>query len=344
MLLNKEIHEQPTVISGLLETHQDLIAEITTRIKEKNPAFVSIAARGTSDNAARYAKYLFPYMTGLPVMLATPSLHTSYDQPPNLGNALVIGVSQSGQAEDVRKVLENAREQGALTIAITNYDDSPMAQTAEYHLALLAGEEKSLAATKTYTAQQTVLAMLITALADKEEYTNSLFTLPSLAQQTLDSAKNIEAWAQRYRYMTNLITIGRGFNYCNAFEVALKIKEMAYISSEGYSEADFRHGPIAMIDSGIPVLMIAPKGILSDKLIDLAQKLNERGAETLAITNDDELAKHVKFTMSIPKETPEWLSPIISIMPGQIFAMHQALVRGFSTDVSRGLNKVTITE
>lgn len=343
MYLQQEINEQPDVIARLLNEQHAATQTVADAIRDFNPAFVSIAARGTSDNAARYAKYLFGHFTGLAVSLAAPSLHTIYGTPPNLSRALVIGISQSGQAEDVRLVLENARNQGALTMAITNFPDSPMAQTAEHHLSLLAGEEKSIAATKTYTAQLTVIAMLADALTPKSDMSADLARLPDYARQTLARNDAIAEWAERYRYMTQFVVLGRGFNYATAFEIALKVKELAYISSEGYSEADFRHGPIAMVQRGIPIMVIASQGKMLPPVVDLVGKLNEREAECLIISNDADALQQGRKAMPLP-EMPEWLSPVVSIIPGQIFAMHQALVRDYAVDNPRGLSKVTVTK
>jgi glucosamine--fructose-6-phosphate aminotransferase (isomerizing) len=341
--LAQEIAQQPTVIARLLAEASPQVAQVAQAIRDFNPTFVAIAARGTSDNAARYAQYAFGVLLGLPVMLAAPSLHTLYQSPPNLARALVIGISQSGQAEDVRRVLQDARQQGALTLAVTNYDDSPMAQTAAHHLALLADEEVSIAATKTYTAQLTLLAMLASALADRPHLRDELAQLPDLVQTTLDLSANIADWAERYRYTEKFAVLGRGYNYCTAFEISLKVNELAYIATTAYSEADFRHGPIAMVQTGFPVMLIAPQGALLDNMRDLAQKLGERGAERIIISNDPDTLAYGHKAVRIP-QVAEWLSPMICVIPGQVFAMHQALTRGYPVDKPRGLSKVTITE
>lgn len=342
MYLKSEIEQQPKVIQRLLSEGMEATQTVADAIKDFDPTFVCIAARGTSDNAARYAQYLLGNALGMPVMLATPSLHTIYETPPNLSKALVIGISQSGKAEDVRTVLQDANEQGALTLAITNFDDSPMAQTAQHHLPLLAEEEFSVAATKTYTAQLTVVAMLTTLLADDNRM-DDLQTLPAIVQQTLKHTDTIEGWADRYRYMEQFIVLGRGFNYSTAFEISLKVKELTYISSEGYSEADFRHGPIAVVNNGLPVMLVAPKGKVFSQMSDMLDKLIERKAEMLIISNDNDLLQ--KGTQQLPIPTvPEWLSPIVSVIPGQVFAMQQAIARNLEVDKPRGLSKVTITQ
>ena len=343
MHLQAEIAQQPAVIKRLLSEGIAATEAAAKAIRAFDPVFACIAARGTSDNAAHYAQYMFGGMLGAPVMLATPSLHTVYETAPDLSRALVIGISQSGQAEDVRAVLRDANQQGALTLAITNFEDSPLAQTAKYHLPLLAERELSVAATKTYTAQLTVIAMLTSALAGSEAMRKNLSALPRLAAQTLRLCEEIVPWAQRYRYITRLVTLGRGYNYATAREISLKVKELSYIASEGYSEANFRHGPIAAIDRGHPVILVAPQGKTLAGMVDICQRLNEMGAETLIISDNSDLLGQGTQAMRIPA-TPEWLSPILAVMPGQVFAMQQALARGYDVDKPRGLSKVTITE
>ena len=343
MHLQKEIAQQPAVFERLLSEGTATTEAAAQAIREFNPVFACIAARGTSDNAAHYAQYMFGGILGIPVMLATPSLHTVYETAPDLSRALVIGISQSGKAEDVRAVLRDANQQGALTLALTNYADSPLAQTAKYHLSLLAEQELSVAATKTYTAQLTVIALLTSALVENESMGKDLSALPRLAAQALRLSEEIAEWAQRYRYIDRLVTLGRGFNYATACEISLKVKELSYIASEGYSEANFRHGPIAAIDHGHPVILVAPHGKNHAGMVDMCQRLNAMNAETLVISNNSDLLGQGKQAMTIPS-TPEWLSPILAVMPGQIFALQQALARGYDVDKPRGLSKVTITE
>ena len=215
-LLHSEISEQPFVVRRLLDRETDHAAEIASSLAGRNIRYVVIAARGTSDNAARYGQYLFGAQARLPVALATPSLHTLYDAPPNLSRALVIGISQSGRGEDIRQVLDDARGQGALTVGITNDAASPVAETAEYHLDLHAGDEISVAATKTYTAQLGAIAMLVTALVDSDELHTALALLPDQVAQTLteyiSSPLSAPGWVERYRYMDEFATIGRGYN------------------------------------------------------------------------------------------------------------------------------------
>ncbi len=342
--LEQEIKAQPTILANLIQAEADNVKAIANAIQKFNPSFVMIAARGTSDNAARYAQYLMSIHANLPVALATPSVHTLYESPPHLNNALVIGISQSGQSVDVGKVVQDAREQGALTITITNDPESPMAQSAHHHLPLRCGEEISVAATKTYTAQLTTIAMLVCALTNQARLREQLEKVPQWTRETLEKSQGIAGWIERYRYIERIASIGRGYNYCTAFEVSLKIKELCYITGEEYSEADFRHGPIAMIQSGFPVLVVAPNGKPLPLLVNLLEHLHKQKAECLVISNDETAHRYAKKSMHIPKGVPEWLSPICSVIPGQVFAMRLALVKGHTIDKPEGLTKVTITQ
>lgn len=340
--LEQEIHQQPDVITRLLNEQAETAQKIGAAIREFNPAFVLVAARGTSDNAGRYAQYLFGIQAGLSVALATPSIHTMYETPPNLARALVIGISQSGQSEDVRQVVADARGQGALTITITNDPNSPMAHAAQFHVDLGAGEERSVAATKTYTAQLTAVAMIVAALTGKSELTDELTRLPAYIRETLGLSESVKVWVERYRYMERLVTLGRGYNYCTAFEISLKIKELCYVVGQEYSEADFRHGPIAVLNQGFPVIVVAPAGKTLHVLVDLLEKLKERGAECVVVSNDETALSHGLKSMRLPT-LPEWMSPIAAVIPGQIFAMNLAMVKGYNIDQPRGITKVTVT-
>jgi glucosamine--fructose-6-phosphate aminotransferase (isomerizing) len=257
---------------------------------------------------------------------------------------VTIGISQSGQSEDVRRVLDDARSQGGLTLSITNDPASPLATTAAHHLFIDAGKEVSVAATKTYTAQLAAIALLVAKLADRAELHESLQKLPDFVRQTLESSESIAEWVQRYRYMERFAAIGRGYNYATAYEVSLKIKELCYITGEQYSEADFRHGPIALIQPGFPVMVFAARGKTLPLILDLLERLQGQRAECLLITNDNAPGTFAQQVMPFPAAMPEWLSPVAAVIPGQIFAMRLAVARGHQVDEPRGLKKVTVTE
>ncbi len=239
-ILETEIRQQPDAIARLLDNGD--FARVAAAIRAADPRYVLIAARGSSDNAARYAQYLFGIHLGIPVALAAPSITTIYNKPGHYRDCVVIGISQSGSSPDVAQVISDAASQGALTVAITNMPGSLLANAASYHLALGAETEHSIAATKTYTTQLATLALLTAHLSGDPALLTDLAKLPALITQALDSAATVAAHAERFRFMEYCITLGRGYNYATAFEIALKLKELSYVVAEPYSSADFRHG------------------------------------------------------------------------------------------------------
>ena len=342
--LYKEIHEQPSVLQTLLDEEQDHVDALVKDIQERNITYAVIAARGTSDNAARYAQYLFGAVNGLQVALATPSLFSIYKRPPRFGNALVLGISQSGKSPDIVSVIDEAAKQGALTLAITNTTGSDLSQAAAHTINLHAGLEQSVAATKTYTTSLATIAMLSAAAAGDQGMKDQLQELPHFAEQTLSALdEEIGRLAERYRYMRVCVVIGRGFNYATAFEIALKIKELNYVMAEPYSSADFLHGPVAVVEDAFPTIIIAPSGVLLPEMLGFIQNLKDRGAETIVISDDATTLQMARTPFALPLSVPEWLSPLTSILPGQLFAMHLANVRDYDIDRPRGLRKVTET-
>ncbi|MFN2303825.1 MAG: SIS domain-containing protein [Anaerolineales bacterium] len=341
--LFSEIHEQPFVIRNLIFQPQDAIGVLAEEIRKRKIHHILIAARGTSDNAGRYAQYLLGAHNQKVVSLATPSLLTIYQQPPNLSDSLVLGISQSGKSPDIVSVLTEAHKQGALTAAITNFPTSDLGQAADLVLDLNAGEEKSLAATKTYTAQLTCLALLSLQLNFSQQLERDLQILPDQIEQVFNHEAEISHLVERYRYMTHNVVIGRGFNYASAFEFSLKMKELTYTIAEPYSSADFLHGPVALVDYGFPVFVIAPSGMMVPEMKSLLKKVRGRHAEVIVISDHQDLISSADRFLELPTGVPEWLSPIVAILPGQMFAMYLAHTRGYDIDNPRGLNKVTET-
>ncbi len=341
--LEREILEQPEVLQRLLESERAAVEEIAAAIRSRAPDFVVIAARGTSDNAARYGQYLFGAANGLPVALATPSLFTFYRRPPCLHNALVMAISQSGQSPDIVAVVEEGRRQGALTLAVTNDAASPLAGAAEHVIFLHAGRERSIAATKTYTASLLAVAMLSTALAGDEERRQDLEALPGLMSEVVAAAPEITRAAAEYRDIGACAVISRGYNYATAFEIALKLKELVYIIAEPYSSADFLHGPMALVEPGFPVLAVVPEGCVATELVDLLRQLRERGARLVVITNREDALALAETPLPLPTSVPEWLSPLLAVVPGQLFTLGLIKAKGLDPDRPRGLRKVTLT-
>jgi len=341
--VEKEIHEQPEALGRLLRDGREAVEAIASAVRSYAPRFVVIAARGSSDNTARYAQYLFGAHNRLSVSLATPSLFTLYAAAPSLADALVIGVSQSGQSPDIVAVVDTGRRQGALTLAITNRPDSPLALAAEHTLPLLAGEERAVAATKTYTSELCALAMLSAALEGGEPRWAELARVPDLVTEAINRNSPVDDRAVRYRYAEHFVVVGRGFNYATAFEVALKMTETSYLVAEPYSPADLLHGPMAMIDRGFPVLLVATSGRVLDDLEHLTGLLERRRAELVAISDDPEVLGRALTSLPLPKGMPEWISPMVAVVPGQLFAVALARTRGLDPDHPRGLSKVTET-
>lgn len=338
----KEIMEQPDVLARVIERNAGVAEDCAAAIRDGGIRHVLIAARGTSDHAAIYAKYLLGSANGLPVALAAPSLYTFYDSPPRLSDTLVIGISQSGASTDIVEVLRNARAQGALTMAITNTEGSPLAQQADLVLPCLAGEEKAVAATKTYTAELACIALLSAALAGDGQRLAELRQIPDAVARALELEEDVLRAVDRYRYMDACVVLSRGLNYATANEIALKTKELAYVLAQPYSTADFMHGPLASVHEGFPVMGIVVSGALYANLMESLRTVRERQAELLIISDEDEAVALGRTGFRVPR-VPEWLSPIVTIIPGQWFAMHLALTKGNDPDRPRALSKVTLT-
>jgi glucosamine--fructose-6-phosphate aminotransferase (isomerizing) len=343
--LHSEIIEQPGRLAHLLSYQRESVEKIAAVIRQRNIRYDFLAARGTSDNAGRYANYLWGAQNQLPLALATPSLFTYYNQPPKLDGALVVGVSQSGQSPDIVSVVKEGRRQGCLTLSITNTTSSPLALTSDLVLDIQAGEEKSVAATKTYTTELMAIAMLSSALTNNKARWLELERASGWAEQILKQDGPISLMVDRFRSMHRCIVLGRGFNYCTAFEWALKLKELSYIIAEPYSSADFQHGPIAMIEGGFPVLAVAPSGKVYDTLQEMLRRLHtDSRAELVIISDKNEALSLARSPIPLPAGVPEWLSPIISIIPGQLFAFHLSKVKGLNPDHPRSIGKITETQ
>jgi glucosamine--fructose-6-phosphate aminotransferase (isomerizing) len=341
--LYREIREQPAVLQRFLSEQKGPVQELAQEIRQRDISHVIIAARGTSDNAGRYAQYVLGAQNRMMVTLATPSLFTIYQRPPRLDNTLVLGISQSGKSPDIVAVLAEARKQGALTAVLTNIPDSDLGRQGDVVVDLCAGVETAVAATKTYTSELAAIALLCATLANDAEMFNALEKLPDAVQATLAMQEAIAQIAPRYRYMQRTVVIGRGYNYATAFELALKMKELTYSIAEPYSSADFLHGPLALIDEGFPVIVVAPSGKILPEMVGFMRTLRQRQAEVIAISDADDALALARIPLALPAPVPEWLSPITAIVPGQMLAMNLAHTRDFDVDAPRAIQKVTET-
>ena len=343
MGLRDEIFQQPDVVENLIKQQWPHIKEIADSLRKMDIQQVFLAARGTSDNAGLYAKYLLGIHNRLPIALAAPSLFSIYKRPPNIQNALTLGISQSGMSPDIISVLESGREQENPTLVITNDPSSPMAKAADFVIDILAGEEKAVAATKTYTAQLVCIALLAAALAGNDRNYQGLKQLPALIEEVLTLEPLIEQIVERYFYMQHCVVLGRGYNYATAYEWSLKLKELTYVVAEPYSSADFLHGPIAIIEQGFPVIVVIPGGAVFSELLGVVKRLSEQyQANLLILSNQDEALSYSDQRIRLP-EMPEWLSPIVSIIPAQLFCYSLSRLKGYDTESPKGLSKITET-
>jgi glucosamine--fructose-6-phosphate aminotransferase (isomerizing) len=341
--LHREIHEQPAVIDRLLRDQQTAVRDLARAVAERQVTHVVIAARGTSDNAARYAQYVLGTRNELLVALAAPSILTIYGAKPRFRDALVLGISQSGASPDIVEVLAEARRQGALTGVLTNATQSDLAKQGDVVIDLGAGEERAVAATKTYTAELAAVALLSAVLSNHADAHDELQRVPEAVAAALTTNDRVAALAAQLRDASRSVVIGRGYNYATAFEVALKLKELTYTVVQPYSSADFLHGPLAVIDRGFPVIVIAPSGRLDAEMQSLITTVREREAEVVCVSDRADACARAALHVEVPIAVPEWLSPLTMVVPGQLLAMHLAHVRGHDVDAPRAIRKVTRT-
>ena len=326
-LMLAEIVEQPVALARQLGERSELAA-IRETIERYGPRFVMLAARGTSDHAALYAKYLVEIHWQLPAGLVSASTLTLYGARPDLRNVLVLAVSQSGASPDLVRSVQLARECGALTIAVTNTPSSALAQAAEHHLDIHAGPERAVAATKTYTAQLLALYRLLIG-ADAAG-------VPDAVAATLDCRAQADELAARFRDEQRFVLTARGYSYASAREGALKLMETSYVSALAFSGADLVHGPLAAVGAGSPVIAVTTPGVGGTAMHDVVARLVERGAEVIRIGDVGELPVHVAGIEPA-------LYPIVEIVPLQLLAWRSALERGNNPDRPRGLSKITET-
>ena len=355
MTLREEILEQPAVADRFLATQLERVETLADDLAGTDIDVVLIAARGTSDHAAIYAQYLFGALHRLPVALAAPSLVSLYGIAPRLDRALVLGISQSGRSPDVVAVLDAARAQGARTVAITNAPGSPLARAADTAIDIDAGPERATAATKTYTGQLLAVAALAAALpvregtertlgGSRDERVAALTAIPGALGAALAVEGEAARLANERRSLDRCTVLGRGFDYATAREWALKLKELAQVHAESYSTADFQHGPLALIEPGYPVLAVAPSGVAGADLAALVRRLREEHEIDALVVSDDPAIRAVgNDSLELPAGLPEWLMPIVAIVPGQLFALNLTVARGLDPERPRWISKVTET-
>jgi glucosamine--fructose-6-phosphate aminotransferase (isomerizing) len=341
--LEHELREQPEALARLIEK-QRAYAEGTRELFARSDVqYILIASRGSSSNAARYAQYLLGRAHRVPVAFATPSLFTLYEQPPRLDGALVIGISQSGKSPDVVEVVAEARRQGRPTIALTNAPSSPLGMAADGVLKLEAGNEQAVAATKTYVNSLGAVALLFATTTGDSQALGELQRVPEQLSRQLDRSWEDTAEVDRLGAVDGGTVVARGINYCTSFEIALKIRELSGLLFESWSAADLMHGPVAAIGPGWPVIAVAPKGPALGAMAEAVDKVSQRGARAVVISDDDDVRARGEIGLALLPGVPEWLSPLVAVVPGQLAAMRLAQLRGIDLDAPLGLSKVTLT-
>lgn len=339
-LMLEEIGEQPDTLERTINAEAETATRIGDFIRSKEIDVIVLVARGSSDNAALFGRYLLEVTTGIPVSLSAPSVFTLYNAKLRLKHALVIGISQSGEGDDINFVLNRAKESGAFTVAITNDAESTMAKIADETLRIHAGRERSVAATKTYTGQMLLFYMLASAIGDTRIHYRKI---PEFAHDSLKLAPEMKEVAARYAFMENCVVVGRGYNYGNSYELALKLMETCYVVAERFSSADFFHGPLAIIERRFPVILFGPTGVTQQGSIDLLKQLADLNADCFSITNDEKIASASTRSVKLSSDIEEILSPIPFIIPAQLLAAYLAEVKGLDPDAPRSLSKVTKT-
>jgi glucosamine--fructose-6-phosphate aminotransferase (isomerizing) len=336
-----EMAEQPAVLRRILERGAPHIRETAERIAARKPRFVLLTARGTSDNAALYAKYLIEVLLGKPAGLTSMSTTTAYGARSDLTDVLVITVSQSGGSPDLVASTRAARAAGAITLAVTNNAGSPLAEVSEFHIDVLAGPERALPATKTYTAELLALYLFVEGLRGGDG--QAAKALPELAEQILSRRAEVAALAGRYRFADRLVLTSRGYGYPTAKEAALKLMETSYIPALSFSGADLLHGPLAMVDNVSPVIAIVTEGKGGAALQPVLDRLRGRGADLVVIGNADAVAAASAGFVLPTADVAEEVQPILEILPLQMLAYEVTIARGQDPDAPRALAKVTET-
>jgi glucosamine--fructose-6-phosphate aminotransferase (isomerizing) len=337
-----EIGQQPEIAARLVEESRPALDAIAGAFKERKPQGFVIAARGSSDHAADYARYLFGRRHRALVALAAPSLYTHYQSPPVMKDQCVIGISQSGASPDVIAVIEEAKRQGALTVAVTNDAGSPLAAAAELVLPLLAGAELSVPASKTYLASLVALALMSSAVSPDPEFEQALAQLPGKLREAMSAEAKLEPLARAIGG-PRAIVLARGFNLCTAEEIALKLTETSYVLARAWSIADFVHGPIAVVEPGFPVLLVGAGGSVSADVDAIAARLSDYGCGVVGLFDSAAAPLDERSVVRIDSGLPEELTPMTLIVLGQLLANQVALVRGIDPDAPRALDKVTRT-
>lgn len=342
-LMEKEIFEQARVFKDALEYNKKTLDELAGIIRKGDIVGIVLSARGSSDNAGTYFKYAMENLAGIPVVMSAPSVITMYGKGLKLKGYMVIGVSQSGAAEDVMAVLSEAKRQGALTVSITNNLGSKMAAMTDYHLYCNAGEEKSVAATKTFSAQMYLLGQLAARASGADEVIEELDNLPQSFEKVYSLDGRIKEIAESIKDISSMIVLARGLNYAIAQETSLKLQETCYVNARPYPASDFAHGPFALVDENMMLLLIAPSGPSQNDMLSLKDRILAASGKVIIYTDKQEFAKGCEEAVILPVSGSDYANPFYSVLVSQLLACNLSRARGLNPDSPRGLKKVTVT-
>lgn len=343
-LMRNEIMQEPDAVRHCEEVNKEAMEKVVAALKQKAPSCVVFNARGSSNHAAIYGRYVLENYVGVLASSAAPSIVTTYGATPDYSKAAVIAISQSGAGQDIYEVVKMAKSQGALTIAITNSPGSIVAEEADFHLCCATSEEKSVAATKTFTLCLYMLTSLFAKWSGNEELICATSKVADVIAQTIQMEETFRAAAERYRFMSTCMVMGRGYAYSISRELALKMQETCYVKALGYPVSEFHHGPFAMVGEDIPVFLLACDEKTDANVVEMADKVLLAGGEPCVFTNKKEIAEKYQYSFLLPAEAEGVLGAFSITTGGQMFANYLSLSKGLSPDTPRGLKKVTVTK
>ena len=339
----EEIKEQPGVIVRTMQQNTATLRDLTENLKRRPVHSIMVAARGTSNNVAIFAKYFGEYFLGMPVSTAASSIINLYHRRMRLDSVLILAISQSGEGPDIMGVVKEAKNQGALTVGITNHEKSSLAREVDFPIITGAGPEQSIVATKTCTASMMAIASLIQAWSGERDFGAQLEKVPELLTKIIAREAEIAEKAYLFKVFEDCVILARGLNYCAALETAFKIQETCYLNAQGYSAADILHGPIAMLDDHFSALVYACQGPSLPGIVGTISRLKQIGIPLLLIANEPALLNENRLNFQIQEEFSEEIMPFASVVFGQIFAYYLAQLKGRNPDFPRRLKKVTQT-
>lgn len=339
-LMQQEIFSEPAMMKRTVAACKPILPKIFKAFKEKGITNIVTMARGTSDNAATVFSFVCPLLTGIKVGKYHPSLTTVYNADVDMKNTCMVIISQSGMSKDTVAVAQKAIESGAMTIAVTNNDQSPIAKNCDFHLFMDVEEEKSVAATKTYIGELFALYLLAQAL--KGNFDTDLDKLADRINEILALNTEIAKVAKNLCSLNNFIVLSRGAMLGTGDECALKLTECCYLFNRSYSSANFMHGPLSLVDNKANVIMLAPKGAFDGEFIEMAQRVSKLGANLTAFSNIPEVLSLAKNKVVMP-DADMLEAPVLYGTAVSLLALNIGLAKGLNVDTPRNLNKVTIT-